>query len=190
MTRRGKDENGGDGGEGGEGGRGAGLEATNRGGMRESVRQRMGEGERGGQRGDREKGAVSEKSTRGAEGEGGAEFPGARRKAELSKESAAGRSDYLQQSKQDKLSVCISARSRPITLFYPPGLYVDLLVGRWTRYFGVIYGHVTVPRGAVKLQNTAGACIGNIEKSVTAYPPAKARFVAARLFEIYCGAGG
>lgn len=78
-----------------------------------------------------------------------------RRKAELSKESAGGRSDYLQQSKQDKLSVCISARSRPITLFYPPGLYVDLLVGRWTRYFGVIYGHVTVPRGAVKLQNTA-----------------------------------
>ena len=30
------------------------------------------------------------------------------------------------------------------------GLYLDLLVGRWTRYFGVIYGHVTrPPRGKV-----------------------------------------
>lgn len=73
-------------------------------------------------------------------------------------ESAVGWSDYLLQSKQDKLSVCISAWTVPITLFYPLGLYVDLLVGRWTRYFGVIYGpRHGAARCAVKLQNvTAG----------------------------------
>jgi len=118
-----------------DGGREAG--ATNQDGVRESVRGR-----------EREGGGRVRQMER--VWKGGAEFPKGRTKEG---EAAGGRGDYLQQSKQDKLSVCISVWSVPITLFYPPGLYVDLLVGRWTRYFGVIYSHVTAVRGAVKLQN-------------------------------------
>lgn len=70
-------------------GRGWNAGATNQGGMRESVRKK-----------EREGGCGEWK-----EYERGAEFP-VRRKAELKRvQAAGGRSDYLQQSKQDKLSV-------------------------------------------------------------------------------------
>lgn len=66
--------------------------ATNQGDTRESVREK-----------EREGGCGEWK-----EYERSAEFP-VRRKAELKRvQAAGGRSDYLQQSKQDKLSVCIS----------------------------------------------------------------------------------
>lgn len=119
------------------------------------------------------------------EHEKGAEFP-ARRKAEL-KRVLEGRSDYLQQSKQDKLSVCISAWSGPITLFYPPGV-ICRFIGRT---LDTLFRRYLWPRhGAArrsKVAECSGACIGSIEKSVTAYP-AEASFVATRRVKsIYCG---
>lgn len=97
------------------------------------------------------------------------------------------RSDYLQQSKQDKLSVCISAWSGPITLFYPPGV-ICRFIGRtldtlFRRYLWSRHGAAR----RSKVAECTGACIGSIEKSVTAYP-AEASFVATRRVKsIYCG---
>lgn len=105
------------------------------------------------------------------EHERGAEFP-VRRKAEL-KRVPEGRSDYLQQSKQDKLSVCISAWSGPITLFYPPGV-ICRFIGRT---LDTLFRCYLWPRhGAArrsKVAECSSECIGSIEKSVTAYPPSK-----------------
>lgn len=136
----------------------------------------------GGEDGRIEKGGTSEKSMR----KGGRRVSGAPKGRTKSGRRWARR-DYLPQSKRDKLSVCISAWSGPITLFYPPGLYVDLLVGRWTRYFGVIYGHVTVLRGAVKLQNAAARMYGVVSGRGWRLIPLKPIFVATwHLKAVHC----
>lgn len=148
---------------------------TGKGCMRESVWR-----QRGTKRAGARWSAASEKSMKGC-----TEFP-VRRKAEL-KRVPEGRSDYLQQSKQDKLSVCISAWSGPITLFYPPGV-ICRFIGRT---LDTLFRRYLWPRhGAARRSKVAectGACIGSIEKSVTAYP-AEASFVATRRVKsIYCG---
>lgn len=140
--------------------------------MRESVRQRGTEGLKG-----RDEWKEHERGRRVSGTPKGRAKEGCRE----------GRSDYLQQSKQDKLSVCISAWSGPITLFYPPGV-ICRFIGRT---LDTLFRRYLWPRhGAArrsKVAECSSKCIGSIEKSVTAYL-VEASFVATRRVKsIYCG---
>lgn len=67
----------------------------------------------------------------------------------------------------------------PITLFYPPGLYLDLLVGRWTRYFGVIYGPRHAAARCSKVAASSGSRTDQLSKKVRRFIWPRSRSIDA-----------